>query len=136
MYNIVFLLGWVGRAPETSQPGEAGKLLTRISLATKRYWRNLDGVKQEAVTWHTVEGWEGNAHILREVEAGDLIWVEGYIDNDTHAGKFHSTVVAQKVFRLNTAKQDGRLSRRESLVELARALDDHDWEVLLSLRKR
>jgi single-stranded DNA-binding protein len=133
MYNRVELIGWVGRPPEVQEHvGEQAKLLVTTSLATKRKWRDLDGVQHEITTWHTLEAWEGPAFILRNVAPGDLLFVEGYIHNETHEGKFHSAVVAQKVLRLKT-KESGRARDRGNLRAFVSALDDHDREVLRHL---
>lgn len=129
MLNTVTLIGWVGQPPEVTQPGSRERKLARISLGTKRRWTNLDGESREETTWHTVEGWENSAEILAQVSKGDLLYIQGYIKNEVHEGKFHSAIVAQKVLRLKTADQ-GRVTRRASLEELVRALDDHDLEVL------
>ena len=129
MLNKVTLIGWVGQPPEVTQPGSAGRKLAKISLSTKRRWTNLDGESCEETTWHTVEGWEGSAEILAQVFKGELLYIDGYIKNEVHAGKFHSAIVAQKVLRLKTDDQ-GRVTRRGSLEELVRSLDAHDVEVL------
>lgn len=135
MYNEAILIGRVGQPPRVSQPGSGERKLAIITLATTRRWRDLQGVVKEEATWHTVEGWEGNADILAAVQPGDLLFVQGYIKNEkTPQGVFHSAVVAQKVLRLFTRDQ-GRLTRRQSLEELSRLLSDHDWDVLCQLRR-
>ncbi len=88
-----------------------------VRLATLRKWRDLDGAVQEKTTWHTVVGWEGNAALLAEVQVGDTVCVEGYIDNDDSSGVFHSSVVAQKVLRLGSKGEWGR-ERRTDLVKM------------------
>jgi single-stranded DNA-binding protein len=133
MYNRVELIGWIGRPPDVQDNlGEAAKRLAMTSLATKRKWTDLAGVKHEITTWHTLEAWEDAAYILENVAPGDLIFVEGYIKNETHAGKFHSAVVVQKILRLKT-KELGRLKHRQSLQDLVRSLDEHDRAVLHKL---
>jgi single stranded DNA-binding protein len=129
MLNKVTLIGWVGQPPEVTQPGSRERKLAKISLSTKRRWTSLDGEAREETTWHTVEGWEGSAEILAQVSKGDLLYIDGYIKNEVHEGKFHSAIVAQKVLRLKTADQ-GRVTRRASLEDLVRSLDAHDAEVL------
>jgi single-stranded DNA-binding protein len=133
MFNRVTLIGWIGRPPEVQDDlGEDGKRLVTTSLATKRKWTDLDGIKHEATTWHTLEAWQNAAYILETVAPGDLLFIEGYVKNETHEGKFHSAVVAQKILRLKT-KETGRMKHRESLRDLVRSLDDHDRAVLHKL---
>jgi single-stranded DNA-binding protein len=132
MYNEVLLIGWIVRPAELKQPGSGEKHFASTSLSTKRRWRDLNGMAQEKTTFHTIEAWEDRAQILAEAAPGDLIMVEGYIENEVHDGKFHSSVVAQKIMRLKT-KDQGRLTRRGSLVDIVESLDDHDREVLLKL---
>ena len=118
MYNHVSLIGRIGRV-DVRPVGESGRQQTRVRLATLRKWRDLEGRLQDKTTWHTVVGWEGNAALLAEVQVGDLVFVEGYIDNDDTPGAFHSSVVTQKVLRLSTK---GEWSR-ERLADLAQTLD-------------
>jgi single-stranded DNA-binding protein len=133
MFNRVTLIGWIGRPPEVQDDlGEDAKRLVTTSLATKRKWTDLDGIKHEITTWHTLEAWQNAAYILENVAPGDLLFIEGYVKNETHAGKFHSAVVAQKILRLKT-KETGRMKHRESLRDLVRSLDDHDRAVLHKL---
>ena len=133
MFNMAMLIGWVGRPPKVQDNlGEDAKKLVTISLATKRKWTDLDGRKHEITTWHTVEGWENQAFILENVAPGDEISIIGYIKNEVHEGKFHSAVVAQRIFRLKT-KDTGRARQRENLVAFVRSLDDHDRQVVRKL---
>ena len=133
MFNFVIVTGWVGRPAEFEESaGESAKRFAKISLATKRKWTDLDGVRHEITTWHTIEAWEDKALILRNVAKGDLLQVTGYIKNEVHDGKFHSTIVAQTILRLKT-KEAGRLQYRDNLHALVNALDDHDRAVLHKL---
>ncbi len=135
MYNEVILMGWVGRPAPLQQPGNGGKRFATTSLCTKRRWYDLDGVQHEKLTWHTIEAWEDRALILSETHKGDVIFINGYIENEVYENKFHSAVIAQKIIRVFTQQQGQLVTLRSSLQELVKSLDDHQREILFQLLK-
>jgi len=83
--NQATLLGRVGKID--SKTTTTGIKLVNLSLVTsKKYEKN--GEKQEKVTWHNVTVFSRLAEIAEKyVGVGDLILIQGEIDNQKYKGQ-------------------------------------------------
>ena len=54
MINKVILVGRLGADPEINTTSQGSKF-ANLSLATNKSWKNKQGEKQEATTWHKVK---------------------------------------------------------------------------------
>lgn len=77
--NKVFLLGNLGRDPETRSTN-SGSTVTNFSIATTERWRGKDGQAQEVTTWHRCVSFGGQAEYIAEhIKKGGRVLIEGSI---------------------------------------------------------
>ena len=78
MINKVFLIGNVGRDPETRNL-ESGGSVTSFSLATTMAWNDKEsGEKKELTEWHRIVTFNRLAEICGQyLSKGKLVYVEG-----------------------------------------------------------
>ena len=77
--NKVFLMGHLGRAPELLV-AKSGQSYTRLSLATRRQWRDDEDHVQEHTDWHSVTVWGNQARSCCDyLNKGSLVFVEGLL---------------------------------------------------------
>ena len=74
--NKVILRGHLGGEPEL-KPAQSGQSYTRMSLATKRRWRDDQNQWQERTTWHSIIAWGRLADYAAGFKKGAFIEVEG-----------------------------------------------------------
>jgi single-strand DNA-binding protein len=80
MINKLTLIGRVGT--KENKETRNGGVLTSLSVATTRHWKDKEGNKQEETTWHLVNYFNKLADIANSyVHVGDLIYVEGTVSN-------------------------------------------------------
>jgi len=85
--NKAILLGRLGKDPETTT-FDGGGVKCAFSLATDRSWKNKDGEKQEACTWHNIVAWGKPAEVLAKyMTKGRQIHIIGRIDNRSYEDK-------------------------------------------------
>ena len=60
MINKVILVGRLGADPEINTTSQGSKF-ANLSLATNKSWKNKQGEKQEATTWHKVKVFDPGA---------------------------------------------------------------------------
>lgn len=90
-YNHVCLIGHLGRDPEMKDFGDNG-LMAKLSVATKRVYKDAAGNQVEVTDWHKVIAWRKIAGIVeRFLKKGMLVHVLGelrtrkyVVDNKDH----------------------------------------------------
>lgn len=83
--NRVFLAGHLGQDPEIKETA-TGKKRCSFSVATNRHWRDPDGNKTDATTWHNIVAWDRPAEIIAaNFHKGSTIFIEGRIDNRSYS---------------------------------------------------
>lgn len=102
--NKVFLIGRIGKDPETFQ-FEDGTKKINFSLATTESYRDRSTEEWKDITeWHNIVGYRYLAE--RNVAKGDLVFVEGkikarkYKDKDGN-DRFITEIVAEKLNMLS-----------------------------------
>lgn len=109
--NKAILVGRLGKDPDLRYtPG--GQAVTSFSLATNRYWKNKEGEKQEATTWHNIVAWGKQAETMKEyLSKGKQIFIEGRIDNrsydDKEGNKRYISEVVVENFRFLDSRESG-----------------------------
>ncbi len=85
MFNQATILGRVGK--KDCKTTTTGIKLANLSIVTsKKYEQN--GEKKEKVTWHNVTVFSRLAEIAEKyVNVGDLIMIQGEMDNQKYTGK-------------------------------------------------
>jgi single-strand DNA-binding protein len=101
--NKVFLIGHAGKNPELRHI-TSGKAVCTFSIATTERW-SRGGEKQEKTTWHNIVAWDKLGEWAggpTGIHKGDLVIVEGKIDNRSYEDKdknrrYVSEVIAQSI---------------------------------------
>lgn len=100
MFNKVFLLGNLGRDPE-SRALPSGQPVANFPMATSRKWRDRDGNQQEQTEWHNIVCFGRLAEIAGQyLTKGKQVFVEGRIqtrtwdDRNTGEKRYRTEVVA------------------------------------------
>ena len=82
MYNVVNLIGRLGKDPELSTATE--KPLVNFSIATNERWKDREGEWQERTDWHNVVAWGKLAqYIVDTCKKGTLVFVTGSLRTRT-----------------------------------------------------
>ena len=109
MKNTVTLVGFVGNAPEIRNL-PSGAMVTNLSLATSRSWKDSKGKRQTETEWHRVTCFNGlGKSVAGHVAKGAMIMVSGRIhysrwtDSDGQA-RYGCEIVAEQVDFLARAK--------------------------------
>lgn len=114
--NKAILLGSLGKDPEirtTQDGGEIGSL----SIATSEKWKDKGtGETKEKTEWHKVTVFGSLVKVLRYLEKGSKIYLEGkiqtekYTDNKTGTEKYSTKVIANTIVILK-GKERGEIDK-------------------------
>ena len=74
--NEVNLIGYLGNDPE-STTSEDNRTRTRLSLATKRSWKDDKDEWQSRTEWHHIVAWNGTATLAAHLKKGNHIRIKG-----------------------------------------------------------
>ena len=78
--NKAFLIGSVGKDPETRQFNDGGQVCN-FTLATSRTFTDREGQKQEQTTWHNIVLNGKLANLSQYIHKGSKLYIEGEIRN-------------------------------------------------------
>lgn len=111
--NRVILLGRLGKDPELKST-PSGQAVCNFSIATDRTWKDKEGEKQKATTWHNMVAWGKIAEVINQYcKKGQQLYIEGRIDNRTYeqdgVKKYASDVVVEN-FRFISGNSDNGTS--------------------------
>jgi single-strand DNA-binding protein len=85
--NKAILIGNLGKDPELKYT-PSGKAVCNFSIATSESWKDGEGVKQEATTWHNIVAWGRQAEVMKEyLTKGKQVYIEGRIENRSYEDK-------------------------------------------------
>lgn len=99
--NKAFLMGHVGKDPEIKYT-QSGIAKAGFSLATSYGRKKEDGSFDNVTTWHNIVVWGNAAERCSKIHKGDLVHIEGRIDNRSYDDKegnkrYVSEVIADRV---------------------------------------
>lgn len=102
-------MGNVGQNPETRH-FSGGGMVTNLSLATSKKYKDKQGELREETEWHNLEAWNKTAEILdKYVKKGSRLYVEGELRTqswETESGeKKYKTVITIRDFSMMSAPQ-------------------------------
>ena len=119
MVNKVILVGNLGRDPE-SHDLPSGQMVTEVTLATNRKYKDRDGNRQEDTEWHSLKIYGKQAEIAqRYLVKGKQIFVEGRIksrkwtDNDGVEKRFTDIIVDRFQMLGGARGDDGEYNQRQ-----------------------
>lgn len=86
MYSKAMILGRIGNLD--SKKLASGVDVVDLSVATNKKYKDKVGVQQEKTSWHKVTAFAKTAEIITAYcNKGDLIFIEGEIDNQEYTDK-------------------------------------------------
>jgi single-strand DNA-binding protein len=74
--NRITLLGHLGREPKSGAT-QAGKLVTRFSVATNKRYKDDDAQWQQTTQWHNCVVFGPTAEYAAKLPSGTLVFLEG-----------------------------------------------------------
>ncbi len=131
MVNRVFLIGRLGRDPETRHT-QNGTAVANFTLATNERWVDSQGNRQERTEWHNIVVWGKLADICSQyLRKGRLVFIEGRLQTreweDRDGNKRRTTeIVASNMQMLESRSAAGDVSspEREEPLEVSMTDDD------------
>ena len=97
--NRVFLLGNVGRSPETRTTA-AGDQVTGFTLATNESWTDKQGNREEKTQWHRLKCFGKVAGIVEQfVRKGARVYIEGSMDYGSYERDGEEVPTAEVIVR-------------------------------------
>lgn len=103
--NKIFLIGGVGKDPETRQFGDGGQVCN-LTLATSEVYTDREGQKQEQTTWHNVVLNGKLASLSQFIHKGSKLFVEGKIRNRSYQAQDGQTRYVTEVIALGVQLLD------------------------------
>jgi len=102
--NKVILIGNLGADPELRYT-PSGTPVATFSLATKEYWTNKEGGKEERTEWHRIVAWGRLGEICGEyLHKGRQVYVEGRIQTraweDRDGNKRYTTEIVAQIMQM------------------------------------
>lgn len=107
--NKVILVGYLGDDPEVKYTPNKN-ILSKLSIATKKSWKDKDGEYKDSTTWHNVVCWSNLAEYTKTLLKGQQLYLEGHLitrDWTDKENKKHyvTEVVAEKITPLGKRKK-------------------------------
>ena len=111
MVNKVFLVGRLGRDPETRYTG-GGSAVANFSVATDETYKDRNGERQKRTEWHKIVVWGKQAEIAQQyLKKGSLVFIEGRIQSrewqDKEGQKRTSFEIVATNFRMLGGRAEG-----------------------------
>ena len=111
MVNKVFLVGRLGRDPETRYTG-GGSAVANFSVATDETYKDRNGERQKRTEWHKIVVWGKQAEIAQQyLKKGSLVFIEGRIQSrewqDKEGQKRTSFEIVANNFRMLGGRGEG-----------------------------
>lgn len=112
MINKVFLIGNLGRDPETKELASGNKV-TNLSVATSENYRDKSREWQQLTEWHKVTCYGPLAEKAARLAKGQKIWIEGKLTTrkweDKEGQKRYTTeVIPSYVRAISVTEGDSR----------------------------
>lgn len=107
--NHVQLIGRIGSDTELKTL-ESGRNLLNISIATKEFYKDKEGNKQDRTEWHRLVAWGKTAELIDKiVNKGDEIAVEGKLTHRSYEKdgetRYTTEVLVNEFLLLNSVEQ-------------------------------
>jgi single-strand DNA-binding protein len=108
--NKVILIGNLGADPEQRYTA-TGTAMATFNVATKEFWNNKDGVREERTEWHRIVAWGRLGEICGEyLSKGKQVYIEGKLRTrsweDRDGNKRYTTeILAQNMQMLGPAAE-------------------------------
>ena len=128
--NKVFVIGNLGADPE-NKTSESGFKVTRISVATKRVFKDKEGKNQEHTEWHSVSLFDRLSEIAAQyLKKGSKVFIEGYIKTnkwkDQQGTMRYKTEIVGTQMQLMDSKYDSDKEEPENITATSVAKSSGD----------
>lgn len=124
-FNKVILVGNITADIELKETPSGAKVAS-FSIATNRYWKNKEGMKESNATFHNIVAWNRTAEVVAEfTKKGSKILVEGYLDNrsweaEDGSKRYRTEVVAESIQLLPSPRSGDPLPEEPKTEEVKR----------------
>lgn len=117
MINSVHILGRVGKKDFKSL--QSGTTVANLSVATFKKFKDKSGQQKEKTVWHNVTLFGALSEIANNyVNVGDLIYVDGEIDNQKYTGndgiERHKSVIIGSQMRMIPSQKKNQPQQQQS----------------------
>ena len=135
-FNKVILVGNITADIELKETPNGAKVAS-FSIATNRYWKNKEGMKESNATFHNIVAWNRTAEVVAEfTKKGSKILVEGYLDNrswesEDGSKRYKTEIVAENIQLLPSARSGDPLPEEPKTEEMKRTATANDDEPAL-----
>lgn len=113
--NKAVIVGRLGKVPTVRMAGQ--NEVANLSVATSESWKDKQsGEWKEKTEWHRVTVWGGAVQVVRDLDVGDLVWIEGPIQTrkyEKDGQDVYTTEIVVQGFG-STVKVLGRKNPRQS----------------------
>ena len=97
MINELTLIGNLGKTPECKTL-QNGSIVATFSVATTKTYKDAQGQKQKATTWHNVVAWDKLAQVCEKyLKKGNQVFIKGEMKYDEYEGPDGGKKVFPKV---------------------------------------
>lgn len=87
MLNEINIIGNLGKTPECKTL-ESGAIVASFSVATTKTYKDRNGEKQKATTWHQCVAWDKLAQVCEKyLQKGNQVYIKGEIIYDEYTDK-------------------------------------------------
>jgi single-strand DNA-binding protein len=134
MVNRIFLLGNVGKDPETIKT--TNSQVSKFSLATSESYKDKSGQKQTETEWHDCEAWGKLSEIIEKyIIKGTQVYVEGKSktqtwDNKDGVKQYRKIVVVNSLTMLGKKENVNKEKPQSKVDEMISRTDRSETEDL------
>ena len=133
MLNKVFLIGRLGRDPESFDIHNGNEKLCRFTLATNEVWTDRNGNRQEKTEWHNLVFFGRLAEICQHyLKKGDLIYCSGKITTNQYTARDGSERLSFEIVCSEMKMLGGRTDKKtippEGIPSFSAKNEDYDME--------
>lgn len=126
--NKTLLIGNLGKDPDVKYVNDLP--IARVSLATKRKYKDAQGNYQDETEWHRIVAFGKLAEIVEKyLKKGSLVYFEGRLRTRKYTDKegierYQTEIVAEQMQMLNSASTEQKTAQATQAPRRAPAQDD------------
>ncbi len=126
MFNKAFLLGRVGKEVKLAYTKDSCPVAS-FDMATNEYYKDKDGERVTATTWHRIVAYRNLAEICNNLlNKGSLVFIEGRIDKRNWTDKDKTNHTATDIIASRVQVLDFKDTTHEDIEVDAPAAVDND----------
>jgi single-strand DNA-binding protein len=127
MFNKAFLLGRVGKEVKLAYTKDSCPVAS-FDMATNEYYKDKDGERVTATTWHRIVAYRNLAEICTNLlNKGSLVFIEGRIDKRNWIDKDKNNRTATDIIASRVQVLDFKDTTHEDIESETPAAVDNDF---------